>query len=187
MNNEDREERAAESLPEVEIEQYWESQYDKTKNPLYVWKALAALDTQTRLRDEHFGVPHTDLRPIPVWCIQYLMQVAQRISTLTLFLDERIQPQDPHEVWKWIANPSLTPAEAAARLSEALGIDWTSFTKLRTDDKQTEVFLDLAGLRADGLSSKEAMRQVMEKHGIADERTVRRYVAAVRGRGETTQ
>jgi hypothetical protein len=179
-----------ETLPGMEFDEYFEREYLRTGNPLYVWQALNSLNVYGAMSAAHEGVAASTPRAIPVWCIQYLMNVATRIHNLCNLLDERNRPNDSEgyaALVKWANSPTLSSSDAAHRANGALGIDGAAFTKFRSDQKRAEAFLEFENLVAAGLPVNEAEREIGKRFGWGDERTVRRYMAEQREAGKNTR
>ncbi len=138
-------------MPGIEFDDYWEAQFQKTGNPLYVWRALNSLNVYGNMWNQHHGQSASTPRAIQVWCIQYLMEVATRMNDLCYLLDERIRPEDSEgydALVGWANKPTLTASGAAHRLNHALNIDGASFTKLQTDTTRAEAFIEFENLIA---------------------------------------
>jgi len=181
--------RPTDEAPGMEFNEYFEEQYLRTGNPLYVWQALNSLNVYGQMWAAHKGAPASTPQEIPIWCIQYLMEVASRMSNLCHLLDERSRPSDSEgyaALVKWANNPTLTSSEAAHRVNDAVRIDGASFTKMGSAEKRAAAFLEFENLVAAGLPVNEAEKQIGKRFGWDDERTVRRYIAERRGAGKKT-
>ena len=176
--------------PGMEFDEYFEAQYLRTGNPLFVWQALNSLSVYGQLWAAHNETQASTPLAIPVWCIRYLMEAASRMSNLCRLLDERRRPDDSEgysALVKWASNPTLTASDAAHRVNDALRIDGSSFTKLSSAQKRAEAFRDFENLVAAGLPVNEAEKEIGKKFGWDDERTVRRYMAEQRNAGKSSR
>jgi hypothetical protein len=179
--------KTTDGIPGIEFDEFWEKEFARTGNPLYVWQALNSLRVYGMLWAAHRGVSASTPPAIPKWCIEYLMDVASRVSDLSRGLDETLRPKDSADysaLVEWNRNPTLRPKNAARRLTRALRIDWGSFSKFSSTEKAAVAESLYQNLRADGVSAADAKQIVMKELQLTDERTLRRYFAEAKARGK---
>jgi hypothetical protein len=166
--------------------EFWEGEFLRTGNPIYVWKAIHSLNVAETQRAAKQGVPALLPPEIPTWCVRYLVDVASRMYDLSLGLDEAQRPKDSDEFSAWVAwggKPTLRPREAARRLPNALRLDWKAFTSFQRTERAALADYIYRVKRLEGLSARDATDLVMQKLGVENERTLRRYFAEARQRG----
>jgi hypothetical protein len=174
------------SAPGMEFDEFYEAEFLRTGNPIYVWNAIHSLQVHEFLWAAHQGVSPSLPRSIPPWCIKYLVEVASRIRDLSLGLDPALRPNesDEYSAWvEWGVHPTLKPKDAARRLPSALEIDWTNFTNFQHTDRAARAEHIYTEKRSEGLSARKAEELAMQELGIENERTLRRYFAEARQRG----
>jgi hypothetical protein len=93
--------RTADSAPGIEFDEFYEAEFLRTGNPIYVWNAIHSLQVHEFLWASHKSIPPSLPRSIPPWCIKYLVEVASRIRDLSLGLDPALRPKDSDEYSAW--------------------------------------------------------------------------------------
>ncbi len=92
---------------------------EQTKNPLYVWQAIAAC-----------GMADYPRYPLPEWCLMYLTTVASMFlttgklqNTLTYPIKHEIETDEQYRerVREWAETAGITPRAALARVPQILG------------------------------------------------------------------
>jgi len=178
--------QTADNAPGMEFDEFYEAEFMRTGNPIYVWNAIHSLQVHEDMWAAHQGLPASLPRSLPPWCMKYLVEVASRIRDLSLGLDPAIRPNesDEYSAWvEWGRNPTLKPKDAARRLSDGLRLDWKSFTNFRHRDRVALAEQKYKERRSEGLSAREAEELVLRELRIENERTLRRYFAEARLRG----
>jgi hypothetical protein len=122
------------------------SWWQKTKNPLHVWRAFAiCLNAEPRLA-------------IPDWCLPYLADGAANIDTLMRGHDFRGE------------RPQLTPQKACTLTAEALGFvrqgKKSAFAEIKEDSS-----LQLHALNAE--LGQDALGNIMRERNVSDDRAAR--------------
>jgi hypothetical protein len=102
--------------------------YEQTKNPLYVWEAIAwCLGT-----DEH--------RSIPDWCLDYLRDTAANLHCLACGVDFRERQEAGSAIKK------ISPNQAVKLIANALSLSSqgkrNAFASLRVDQENSRAWLD---------------------------------------------
>lgn len=137
-------------------------QYDQTKNPVYVWRAIAVCGGDLT------GEPS----PYPAWCVEYLTRTSQNITWLAQRRDSRTK--DPSHVDRGRV-AAISFAEALKRLPNALGLSkkgWNAFGAAFADETARVLAVEAHPIRAEAV-----LKRLSTSTKAVSERQVRRNLA----------
>ena len=151
----------------------FEREWDRTGNPIWVWRAIAngAVGAGT-------GAPQF---PMPAWCANYLRMVAPRIQALSEGQDWR-KPANEFRDDLTLPLPRLSqarqmgPDAAMGLIPSALGLrsqGWNAFSKDAGAEARDPDYYRMAELMESEPSKAAARRAFMAETGRTDERWVR--------------
>ena len=174
----------------TEIMQDFKASFEATKNPLVAWALLqeaylASGPTRGALSGRVLrGKPPPGAEPLhlplPHWVMEYLYEVAVRLSGMTAGLDWRERPKktgnsddDLDAEIAWRRNPTLLAQAAKELIPAALGLvrtGWNAFDERQREAGRFGPFLRYLEARDRGISKAEAMETCMAEMDITDER-----------------
>jgi hypothetical protein len=151
----------------------FEREWLRTRNPLWVWRAIAAGAVGCGKRAPLF--------PLPTWCAAYLHTVASRLDNLAHGQDWRKPPKEPpHDADVSARGTKVTreigPDAAMDAIPAALGLrrqGWNAFSADAAAETRERDLLRMAQLLGIERSKAAARRAFMAETGRTDEDTVR--------------
>jgi hypothetical protein len=158
----------------------FEAEWKRTKNPLWVWRALRVA----------FRGPERDVHVLPKWITDYLDAVAWRISALGIGQDHRgatlpvgLRVPKPGPMLRRGYGSKKRKRQAATDLlPDALGFTQgrragsSAFSKDARDQEQAEIIARFRALTAQGMTDKDARAALLREQNRDDDRQLRRVL-----------
>ena len=148
---------------------------DNTKNPVYVWRALA----EWFANEDSDPRPVKERAPLPTWLCGYVSIWARRVEDLAAGRDYRIAPMpfgDLPMEWASVLRArrrqrTLEPPEATRLILHALGFKgsgWGAFRQARRLEEQDIEALSIDGFKnIVGIGDAESFDAMLDDHGNA--------------------
>lgn len=163
----------------------FERSFRESGNVLWVWRAISTCTRWARIWD-HAAPSRPPAPQLPRWCLEYLGHCSTRLAFLDQGLDEKETPrrssfssdEDFDAAFRaWRQNPTLGNKQIPSRVPWAFGFaqdGWNAYDDDERRDSDLELSLEYDDLVATGLSGAQARSVIMERHGYADDRNLRR-------------
>ena len=167
----------------AQVAAQFEHLFATTGNPLWVWRFMVSA-RGIRNMLEHLE-PQPDLgtlvQPLPQWCMDYLLQSAQRLAELADGLDYRSEPVSRDKA----GGPRIEPTRAGELVADALGLTragWNAFAAFQVQKRDDVGLLFVDYLSEKGESKAKLIEELAEMWGVEDTRQLRRRLSAARKR-----
>jgi hypothetical protein len=150
--------------------------YKNTRNPIFAWEAvlLNCSPLVERIRNEADSNWPPFSPAMPKWCMDYLESCGTAARSLAYGLSPELPGYDPN----------LTPTGCADMIARRFGFTrpgWNAFNEHRTFGESADMNAMMSYMRADGgATAQEAIDRALEKYGLANERSVRKRIKALR-------
>jgi hypothetical protein len=173
----------------AQVAAQFEHLFATTGNPLWVWRFMVST-RGIRNMLEHLE-PQPDIgtlvQPLPQWCVDYLLQSAQRLAYLADGLDYRSEPvsRDKAKIEEWLRDPRIEPTRAGELVADALGLTragWNAFAAFQVQKRDDVGVLFLDYLSEKGESKAKLIEKLAEIWAVEDTRQLRRRLSAARKR-----
>lgn len=126
--------------------------FRSTGNPLHIWNVIGAATGSNGL-DDRF--------PIPIWCQNYLAEVAARMEVLAVGLDCRVFVTDGVE-----RSTAISPKQATEITPYALGLQsegWNAFDEVARSERAAHATYWYDNATTRGLTERQACEFVRTK------------------------
>ena len=162
-----------------------EAAWRATGNPLYVWQELSRTYLKWAMMWWEPGEqrPAAEAPPPPApprWCTEYLLALSVgmwRLSNAPKLIDQGRESSEA------LPTEAREAAECVLRVMGVTGANgFNAFSDFWSADRKDAIADRFEDLREGGASQRERADTLEREFGVADDRTIRRYVAEARRR-----